>query len=381
MPEKVFFTSYARLDNDDQSLSDVVKEILSRVKKKFGEEVETLFDTEDLENGQQWQQRLGEALRELRVIVCMCSPAYLKSAFCAKEFAVFRQRYQEANSDGGILPLVWEPTPLPQTLGRLHQAHDARLPPDYALVGLWKYFQLKAQRDNFIEIIDAIAADIYKAHTESPLGKWAKVVAFDDLPDSFDDPHSQQYGATLTMLDVKRSRWKPGNVNSTIGAIFDDVASVLRVCWRDVPYDIATVLNDLQAAADARQAAIYVIDYPNVTQPPWDQLLAALDSSQQKNFAILIGRKKEDIPAPTDVRQVLEAILPKTIAAGAPHAFFALDSVETCSAAVNAAVTKVLLVLVNDDPAAEIVASHLRDQAQSNGVDVDRVPPLTGPGA
>src|SRR5205085_9365469 len=99
------------------------------------------------------------------------------------------------------------------------------------------------------------------------------------------------------------------------------------------------------------------------------------------NFAVLIGRKKEDIPAPTDVKQALDPILPQSTAAGAPHAFFPLNSVEACSAAVNTALTTILLNLVNGDPAAVVVADHLRDHAQTAGLDVDRVATLPGPAA
>jgi hypothetical protein len=382
MPDKVFFTSYARLDNDDEALSEVVKLLLGRVKKKFGEEVETLFDTEDMTNGAEWEQRLADALRELRVMVCMCSPGYLKSAFCAKEFAVFRQRLAAIGPNAvGILPLIWEPTALPQTIGRLAQTHDARFPADYALVGLWKYWQLKAQRDNFIQIIDAIAGDIHKAHTDSQLQRWPQDVKFDDLPDSFDDPHAEPYGATLTVLDEKRSRWKPGKADATIGGIFDDVARVLRVCWRDVPIDTTTLVDDLKETAKARQAAIFVIEHAKVANPPWVQLLAELDGSQQTNFAVLIARKKEEIPAATDAKQELQALLPASTAAGAPHAFFPLDDVQACNAALNAAITTLQLALVKEDQAAQVVGNDLRDQARSNGIDVDRPAPLAGPGA
>lgn len=383
MPEKVFFTSYARLDNDDEALSDVVKMLVSRVKKKFGEEVDSFFDTEALENGADWQKRLGAALREMRVMICMCSPGYLKSAFCAKELAVFRARLEDAGPDAGvaILPLIWEPTPLPQTIGRLHQAKDPRFPADYVLVGLWKYSQLKAQQDNFIEIVDAIAADIHAAYTKSKLQPWPKEVDYDELPDSFDDPHREPYGAALTVLDEKKSRWKPGNVDATVGAIFDDVARVLTLCWRDVPIDAAKLLVHLKEAARERQAVIFVVDWRRTTEPPWDQLLTAIDDSGETNFAVLVGRKKEEIPAATDAPRELQKILPVSTAAGAHHAFFPLDDQEACRNALTAAVTAVRLAMVKADQAANVVSDDLRDEARSNGIDVDRIAPLTGPGA
>jgi hypothetical protein len=382
MADKVFFTSYARIDNTDEEVSAVVERLVKRVSQRLGEEVETLFDIEDLKNGMQWQERLGAALRELKVMVCLCSPGYLKSAFCAKEFAVFRQRIDAAGKDAiGILPVVWDPTPLPQTIRWYHQSKDPRLPADYMLVGLRQYSQLKAQQDNYIEIVNAIAEDIHNAHASSTLTKWPQEVLFDELPDSFDDPHEEPYGVTLTVLDEKKSRWKPGNVHPTIGEIFGDVARVVGTCWRDVPYDVAKLIDHLKAAAKARQASIFVIDFANITNPPWDQLLTALDQSGQTNFAVLIGRKKEDIPAATDVQQALAKPLPVTAAAGAHHAFFPLDDLQACKDALNTAATVLVLGLVNEDKAANVVAKTISDDARDHGIDVGRVAPLRGPGA
>jgi hypothetical protein len=66
---------------------------------------------------------------------------------------------------------------------------------------------------------------------------------------------------TLTVLDEKKSRWKPGSVHPTIGEKFDDVARVVGARWRDVPYDVAKLIDNLKAAPTARQASIFVIDF------------------------------------------------------------------------------------------------------------------------
>jgi len=102
----LFFTSYARLDNREGRLTTAVNRLRDRLIAKTGENVEIFFDTQELKNGVEWQERLGAALKDTRVIVCLCSPAYLKSAFCAKEFEIFRLRVEAAaGHDVAIIPI------------------------------------------------------------------------------------------------------------------------------------------------------------------------------------------------------------------------------------------------------------------------------------
>ena len=107
MPDKIFFASYARIDDEREELREVMEQLIHAVKVELGNQVEVFFDVEDIENGEDWETRLGDSLRNLRVLVSMCSPSYVKSAYCAKEFAVFRQRLADAaeSIDAAILPV------------------------------------------------------------------------------------------------------------------------------------------------------------------------------------------------------------------------------------------------------------------------------------
>src|SRR5687768_10063047 len=117
----IFFTSYARLDNRDGKLAKAIDAIKDRVIAKTGEAATVFFDTTDLKNGIEWEQALGDALKEIRVVVCLCSPSYLKSAFCAKEFEIFRRRVDaDAKNTVAIIPVVWEPVALPEVIRRFH---------------------------------------------------------------------------------------------------------------------------------------------------------------------------------------------------------------------------------------------------------------------
>src|SRR5438874_408203 len=114
MAPELFFTSYARPDNSDAKLEGAVRQLENRVRAKIGLAADAkiaFFDVADIKTGQDWEQRLDGVLRGTKIIVCMCSPTYVNSAFCAKEFEVFRRRLAQASAPANvfILPVIWEP--------------------------------------------------------------------------------------------------------------------------------------------------------------------------------------------------------------------------------------------------------------------------------
>jgi hypothetical protein len=53
-PDYIFFTSYARLDDDKDLLSEAVDELQKRVSAKVGYPIEIFFDIKELPNGVKW---------------------------------------------------------------------------------------------------------------------------------------------------------------------------------------------------------------------------------------------------------------------------------------------------------------------------------------
>lgn len=382
MPDKVFFASYARIDDETEELREVMKKLIHECKVVMGGQIDAFFDVDDIENGQDWEQRLGQSLRDLRVLVSMCSPSYVKSAYCAKEFAVFRQRLQESAEmlQAAILPVIWVPVDLPATIGAIHQAHDSRMPADYSRTGLRKYSQLGGQADNFKLVLEALALSIKKAHTESPLDPWDKTVTFNKLPNSFDNPKPAPYGLQLIVLDHDDSRWKPAYDN-TIGQLFDQVAASLDKPWQDVQAVPLDPLPQLREARAGRIGVIYVVDSAAVATAPWDQMLADLDESGETNFAVLIARPKNKMPPDSEKTNELQKLLPESSAAGTLNDFFPRNDETTCKAVLTHAISALLRRLVKEDEAAPVEAEHIREQAMRDGIEVDRIATLPNPGA
>ncbi|MBZ5622506.1 MAG: toll/interleukin-1 receptor domain-containing protein [Acidobacteriia bacterium] len=72
-----------------------------------GREVETFIDDDSIETGDRWPEKLKEALRLSRCMVCIWSPAYFQSSWCVSEWESFRERERrlKMQSHGLIAPL------------------------------------------------------------------------------------------------------------------------------------------------------------------------------------------------------------------------------------------------------------------------------------
>ena len=373
----IFFTSYARLDNTDGKLGQAVEKLKSRVIAKVGENTTIFFDTSDLRNGKDWEDALGNALKEIRVAVCLCSPSYLKSAFCAKEFEIFRKRVDaDAKNTGAIIPVVWEPVALPEAIKRFHQPKDPRFPSDYYVAGLYKLSTLPSQIENFLKAIEVLADDIDTAD-RSQLAPYAGPIVYDELPDFFHNPQPERYGVRLTVLNDKRSQWKPGNVRSNIGMLMDQVTDSLRVAWEDVPPDLKALLEQLEDAEKDRLIWVFAVDRDDMTKAPWQQMLMALNEAGRSNTAIVVGWQKSELEAPADVQAALQKLIPS----GITRDCFALDDEAPFKETVKKTIATVRMALIAGDDAKRVVAPKLRDEAVRDGIPIDSIPTLPSPGA
>ena len=67
-------------------------------------------DMIDIDAGDEWEEKLAEALRTSGTLVCLYSNLYFDSNYCGKEFQVFvdrRELQDEAQRNGQIVPILW----------------------------------------------------------------------------------------------------------------------------------------------------------------------------------------------------------------------------------------------------------------------------------
>ncbi len=97
------FFSYKR-DRESDDWHKVVKEKLAFwVGTELGLEVKIFFDTEDIRTGARWRQKLANALKKSRCLICVWSPLYFRSKWCLSEFKSFLKR-EELNKRDLVMP-------------------------------------------------------------------------------------------------------------------------------------------------------------------------------------------------------------------------------------------------------------------------------------
>jgi TIR domain len=103
----VFF-SYKRHSLTLEWTSAVYKRLQYWLMQELGGREATLFVDEDrIETGDRWPEKLRQALKLSRCMVCVWSPSYFQSSWCVSEWKSFLAREQrlQMESHGLIVPL------------------------------------------------------------------------------------------------------------------------------------------------------------------------------------------------------------------------------------------------------------------------------------
>lgn len=389
-PAHVFFTSYARDDNDEQKLASAVKRIEKRVRAMMGvdEDVQiAFFDGNSIETGQQWKERLGDALRETKIIVCMLSPRYVNSAFCAKEFEVFRRRLSAAAERDRhkivVVPVVWEPGSLPEALLEF-QFRDDRLPPEYGTtVGLSQITRLRSQVEKLDDVIEVIAEIINKADRDAALPAWVDELDFDELPSFVHSPRREPYrNVTLTVLHDDRAQWRMGGMRTSIGKVADDVAAKAQTSLEIIDPNPANLAQKLEAAQQARHMSIVAIDFEDAQKAPWQAMLRDVDSAKRSNCAVLVALKQPEKLSQIEIQARLAQLLPQSTTTSSRHNYFALGDAESCRMAMTNAVAGLQMALIAEDRdrAQQVESPELRAAAADQGIVLNTRPTVSATG-
>jgi hypothetical protein len=394
-----FFTSYARSDSNKYSrLKNVVDELKERVRAKLGvgkADTVAFFDASDIAVGADWERVLGDAVRHAPVLVCLCSPTFFNSEFCACEFEVFRRRVEAAGPGFAdarvVVPVIWDVGTgagwMPSSVTRFYYKDD-RMPPNYATDGLCVLRRIKGQREAFTRTIEVLAEAIALAASRQ-LPPSPAPVRFDDLPRSFHNPVPDRYNAAVLVLHDDGLRWKPSSSGTALTRVIDNVTCQLRIGWREVSAGVNAV-QELIDARDRRQASVLLTTDADAASPRWSALIRAIDEARLDNCAVLVDLRP---PTGTDIQaeavvltglvgataphgeDVLRRAFPTLTGTSAFHACFSFESEERLHAELTRAIEKVRLALIAADPPGRIT-----DPDFETHVGVVRRPILAGPG-
>jgi parallel beta-helix repeat protein len=107
------FMSYARFDDqhDDGQLTAFRERLGAEVRVQTGQEFLIFQDRADIAWGQNWQQRIGQALDTVTLLLVIITPGFFHSPHCRAETEQFLDRERQLGRDDLILPVYYVSTP------------------------------------------------------------------------------------------------------------------------------------------------------------------------------------------------------------------------------------------------------------------------------
>jgi parallel beta-helix repeat protein len=107
------FMSYARFDDqhDDGQLTAFRERLSAEIRVQTGEEFLIFQDRTDIAWGQNWRQRIGQALDTVTLLLVIITPGFFRSSHCRAETEQFLDRERQLGRDDLILPVYYVSTP------------------------------------------------------------------------------------------------------------------------------------------------------------------------------------------------------------------------------------------------------------------------------
>jgi len=190
-----FFLSYTRANNDPylkpffEAVSEVIRE------RRGAPQTEQLgfFDQRELELGEDWDRSIVDALQTSNVLLVVSSPAYFRSEFCGKEWALFQQRCAASVGPGVSLPplikpIIWVPfkhgdVPPAFGVGQFTFGDPGAIQNTRGFKYLLK--QLQEYKTQYNDLVETLAQEIMDASDAHPLPPLAAIPRLKDVPSAF----------------------------------------------------------------------------------------------------------------------------------------------------------------------------------------------------
>ncbi len=114
------FMSYARFNDqhDDGQLTAFRERLAAEIQVQTGDEFAIFQDRADIAWGQNWQQRIDQALGTVTLLLVIITPGFFRSPRCRAEVEKFLERERELGRDDLILPVYYVSTPQIDDPGR-----------------------------------------------------------------------------------------------------------------------------------------------------------------------------------------------------------------------------------------------------------------------
>lgn len=417
------FVSYARSDRDhfvEQFISDLREEIRRKHVDSLTSKSILFFDTSEMETGTEWEDALAAALRTSRTLVCLCSPGYLNSDYCGREFQVFcrrrdawmRQTGKSASHTKVILPILWELPrgPLPTPLARFQTADDD-FPRVYAEEGVRYMMKLNRHRDDYMQFVDRLAAKLVTAGSEARLPDLDELPPLRQVTNPFrgetgrgtvrtDGPNSAKFvfiaATSQEISQVRESTafyaeeggwfWRPflPGVAECVGTFAQLAATNLNLRYSELRVHEA-LIQELEEARQNREAVILVADPWTMCVAEYARLMRAYDNLTLINCGVLVAWNDLDNETvagkPMLERNLREAFPQKIVLRPPGHDWESVRSAQQLRAKLEEVLTHVRMMIIQMcAPERKAESPELMQQAAAAGISTWTKPILWGPG-
>lgn len=342
MPYQYFF-SYARENRNsdlDRFLQDLRNKIL--LQRYFPDHEIGFFDGDAIEIGAPWKTTLATGLRTSRVFLALCSPNYINSEYCGKEFTAFLERYRAYVAATNppkppklILPILWgAPGGSLREVIKEFQYTDDDFPSVYAQEGLRYMMELKEHADDYTKFVTRLAQKIVEAGAEHALPELPTLRPLDEISSAFHDaarPEANEgdrawfvfVAARPAELQPPRTSvdrykraggrdWRPfdPDARDPVGMFAQAAATEYQRYFDEIP-----VTSDLIARVDeawkVHEPVLVLVDPWTLKVPAYQAEVKRLDRYIADNCAIVVPWNSPD-PETSAQREPLKALVAQT---------------------------------------------------------------------
>jgi FxsC-like protein len=332
----LFFVSYARSDRDsylEQFVLDLTEEVRRKLGEKRNENIR-FWDTQDIDVGDVWPEKLRDALRVSRFCVCLLSPGYFNSEYCGKEFQVFKLRQSLNKRFSGtrpIFPVLWEAPrgPLPDAVQSLQYTTDD-FPVTYVDEGLRYLMKLSKHKDDYLLFVDRLAAKLVEAGDTEPLPELEVLDSLSNVASAFrfsNNVENDEGGPSnvrfvfvaASQSEIRSLRtelgpysrhggwyWQPyyPAVETCAGKVAQLTATQLDFRYNELSVDVDLV-ERLKRSEERNEVVVVLADPWTVRLPRYADLMRQYDSVTLVNCSVLILWNDKDCET-NDQRQMLQ---------------------------------------------------------------------------
>lgn len=350
-----FFLSYARRNDVSFTLGaegDAMRKRVRQLYEELGAEIINnadtgnvraieeigFFDQTGIEPGDKWDDKVAEALRTARVMLCLFTRNYFKSTVSGQEVEVFRTRVEAYAKENGvgrpplIIPILWHPPDrlppeLPAAVSDLQYTYD-EFSKAYSEQGLEFIMRLTKHGDDYQEFLVKMGrriVDVAEKHPLTPLAALPPLTAVKNAfaavppPAAAADPaieeslsntgpgfahfvfvagqkqELQAVRKALAAYDKDGRLWKPylPAIDKPI-ALFTQRAATEADLQHEVLPLSDSLLKQLDAADDTNTIVVLVVDPWTLNVKAYQECMKSYDKRNLVSCAVLVVSNPDD---------------------------------------------------------------------------------------